>query len=99
VFDDINITEENDIKDILENINWELIPLGRIFEFIIKFPDIICHSKIESKIITALYKKFNVKFLNIKKEENVIFDCVGEKKFNKFNKVRKFILFLFILYL
>ena len=67
MFDEVNINE-NGINELFDSINWIHIPLGIIFEFIIKFPQIVSHSKIENSIISAILSKFKEKFKLYKKE-------------------------------
>lgn len=59
-----NYYNEDNFIDIFESINWEKIPLGKIFEFIIKFPKFISQKQIENLIISAIYQKTSNK-LNI----------------------------------
>lgn len=58
-----------DIIPMLENINWNRVPLGRIFEFVIRYPKLLSNSPIENNIIAAIFSKANNKIIEMKKDK------------------------------
>ena len=70
MFEESNINnDEINIFEILEYLKWEKISLLKIFEFLIKYPKFFINSSLESKIISALYKKFSDKYFLLKNEK------------------------------
>lgn len=61
MIDNSNIKDE-DVISILEQINWEKIPLGKIFEFVLKFPQFLSRHSIERSLISSIINKTNQKF-------------------------------------
>ena len=67
---DINYNNLEKINEIFEQIKWKKIPLGKIFEFIIKYPNVIEKLKnIENEIIKSIFFKSNEKLKEFKKEK------------------------------
>ena len=84
-----NQKEADAIVDILEQLDWKKIPLGRIFEFVIKFPFIIeRNGSVENCIISAIFAKANDKLAEMRKERiysEKMNDTFLEKKITQFS--------------
>lgn len=84
-----NQNEADSIVDILDQLDWKKIPLGRIFEFVIKFPFIIeRNGSVENCIISAIFAKANDKLAEMRKERiysEKMNDTFLEKKITQFS--------------
>ena len=65
-----NTNDTDKIIDVLDKLDWKKVPLGRIFEFVIKFPYTIERNEsVENCIIAAIFAKANEKLIEMKREK------------------------------
>ena len=89
--DDLNYKLKiTNIQEIFEQIVWKKIPLGKIFEFVIKFPLVLEKLKqTENDIISSIFVKANEKLKEMKKDKlftnKVIYD--DKKNYLKNNTI------------
>lgn len=69
--DSENNTADNldELFEVFDTLDWKKVPLGKIFEFIIRFPNVLHINKsVENMIIAAMFSKANDKLREMKKE-------------------------------
>lgn len=65
-----NTNDTDKILDVLDKLDWKKVPLGRIFEFVIKYPQTIERNEsVENCIIAAIFAKANEKLIEMKREK------------------------------